>query len=197
MRKTALLLILGLGTEQAYAQDDSYGYLGAFAGSFDYEEDLSAIAPGTSFSDSTTSVKVYGGYRFGQWFTVEGSYGVTDTLEESATLPSPFGPIPAQLGADFEFLTVSALGYIPFDKLSLFGGIGYWDADITAEITANVPGFGQVSFEDTESDSGTMYSAGLQWEFDTLALRVQYDLFDIDDADASMIGIGVHWVFGR
>jgi opacity protein-like surface antigen len=197
MRRAPTLLLLGLGVQHAYAQDNAYGYLGAFAGSFDYEEDLSEIAPGASFSDSATAVKVYGGYRFNEWFTVEGSFGVTDTLGESATLPSIIGPIPAQLGADFEFLTVNALGHIAFDKLTLLGGIGYWDADITVEIDATVPGFGQVSFEDSESDSGTMYSAGVQWDFDSLALRVQYDLFDIDDADASMIGIGVHWVFGR
>ncbi|HEY7673457.1 MAG TPA: outer membrane beta-barrel protein [Gammaproteobacteria bacterium] len=197
MRKAAILLILGLGAELGYAQDDSYGYLGAHAGSFDYEEDLSSVAPGQSFSDSTTAVRVYGGYRFGRWFAVEGSYGVTDTLEESATLPSPFGPIPATLGADFDFLTVSALGYIPFNKLSLFGGIGYWDANIATEITATVPGFGQVSFEEDGSDNGTMYSAGLQWDFDALAIRAEFDWFDIDEADASMIGIGVHWVFGR
>jgi hypothetical protein len=197
MRRATLLLILGFAAAQADAQDDAYGYLGAFAGSFDYEEDLSEVAPGTSFSDSTTSVKVYGGYRFNEWFTVEGSYGVTDTLGESVTLPSNLGPIPAQLGVDFEFLTVNALGHIAFEKLTLLGGIGYWDADITAEIDATLPGFGQISFESSESDSGTMYTLGLEWAFDSLALRVQYDLFDIDEADASMIGVGAHWVFGR
>jgi hypothetical protein len=190
------LLILGFGATQAYGQDNSYGYVGVFGGSFDYEEDLTDVPPFTTFSDSATAVKVYGGYRFNEWFTLEGSYGVTDTLSESVTLPF-IPPIPAQIGADFEFLTVTALGHISFDKLSLLGGIGYWDANTTAEITATLPGIGQVSFEEGGSDNGTMYSAGLQWDFDALAIRAQFDWFDIDDADGAMFGVGVHWLFGR
>jgi hypothetical protein len=197
MQRAAWLSILSLVAGQAHAQDNSYGYLGAVAGSFDYEEDISDFAPGVSFSDSATAVELYGGYRFNEWFAIEGRYGATDTLGESATLQSIFGPVPAELGIDFQFLTVNALGHIAFDNLTLLGGIGYWDADITSEIDANVPGFGQVSLEFDDSDTGIRYTLGLEWAFDPFALRVQYDLFDIDNADASMIGIGAHWVFGR
>ena len=172
--------------------------MGVFGGMFDYDEDLSAIAPGQSFSDSATAVKVYGGYRFNEWFAVEGSYGKTGDLEETVPLfAPPFGTLNAEVGANYEFLTVNALGHIAFEKMSLFAGLGYWDADISVDLTVNVPGFGQITDNETDSDDGTMLSAGLEWEFDSLAVRGELDWFDVEEADAFMVGVGVHWLFGR
>jgi OOP family OmpA-OmpF porin len=188
MRRTAFFVILGLAASSTYAQDEPYGYLGGFVGSFDYEEDLSSVSAGSNFSDSTTSYRVYGGYRFSDRFSVEGSYGTTDDIEGSVPI---FG-FNAQVQAAYDFLGVNILGYIPFDKLSLFGGIGYWDADISVDLT--VPGLGAASADD--SDSGGMLTAGLQWELEALAIRAELDWFDTDsEVDASMIGIGVHWRF--
>jgi hypothetical protein len=43
-----------------------------------------------------------------------------------------------------------------------------------------------------------MYTVGMQWDFEQLAVRAEYDWFDTDDpVDASMFGVGLHWLFGR
>ena len=134
MKNYLLCLALSLAFAQAAAaQDRSGGYMGFSVGSFSFAEDEDLL------DDSATAYRVMGGYRFNDHFAVEGGWEKTGDVEESfSEVIPPFGTVTLNIGADFEILTVKALGFIPFEKVSLLGGVGYFDADanISASATA-------------------------------------------------------------
>ena len=85
-----------------------------------------------------------------------------------------------------------ALGIIPFSKVSLFGGAGYYDAE--ANVSVSVSGFG--GGEGEASDSGVTLSGGIQLDLKRVSIRGEYEWFDSgDEIDASGIGIGVFFRF--
>jgi hypothetical protein len=186
------LICLGLSlafVQAAAAQDRSGGYMGFAIGSFSYAEDEDLL------DDSASSYRIMGGYRFSDNFAVEGGWEKTGDLEESFSenIP-PFGVITLDLGADFEILTVKALGFIPFEKVSLLGGVGYFDAD--ANISATATGFGGAgSASDEGSEDGAMLVGGLEFNLEKVDIRAELNWYDVDDADASGINVGVLFHF--
>lgn len=194
MKTNRLLCLLGLfivGT-QGHAQD-SYGYLGGGIGNLDYEESASAFTLSLNFSDSAPAYKVYGGYRFSESLAVEASYAVTGDLEDS--IPDIFGfGAPLGISLDFDVLTVRALGYIPLASFSLFGGIGYFDAD-PSDISITIPGVGSFNVP-AESDDGATANLGLEWALDAASIRVEFEFFDTESGvDVWALGVGAHWRF--
>jgi OmpA-OmpF porin, OOP family len=186
---TALALILYLGLAQtANAQGMSGGYVGFALGLMDYEEDDEDL--GETLSDTSTAYRVLGGYRFSDNFAVEGGWARTSELEESIVEVLPFlGTFNIDIDAELEVLTVRAIGIIPFSKVSLFGGAGYYDAE--ANVSVSVAGFGNAG-EGKASDSGVTLSGGVQFDLKRISIRGEYEWFDSgDEIDASGIGIGV------
>jgi OOP family OmpA-OmpF porin len=175
----------------AAAQQASGGYMGFALGVLDYEEDEESL--GISISDSTSAYRILGGYRFTDNFAVEGGWGATGDIEETFSEVIPgFGTLTANIKGDYEILTVRALGIVPFDKLSLLGGVGYYDADLT--VSASVSGFGQFEVED--SDSGATLVGGLQFELERLDIRAELEWFDTDsNIDVWDASIGVLFKF--
>jgi opacity protein-like surface antigen len=87
---------------------------------------------------------------------------------------------------DTAVLTVRGLGHFgPF-----FAGAGYFDADATAFAQ-----LGSFRAEESASEDGLTAVLGLQWDFSSVSLRVEYEWFDVDDADVSELGIGLHYRF--
>src|SRR5688572_31890784 len=133
------LICLGLAlvfVQPAAAQDRAGPYMGFSVGSFSFEEEDEEL--GIAIDDSTNMYRLTGGYRFSERFALEGGWGKTGDIEESFTeVVPPFGTITFDVGAEYEVLTVRALGFIPFERTSLLGGVGYYDADI--EVTVTVP----------------------------------------------------------
>ena len=190
MKKHLLCLALSLAFAQAAAaQDRSGGYMGFSLGSFSYAEDEDLL------DDSSTGYRIMGGYRFSENFAVEGGWEKTGDLEESfAEDIPPFGLITLNIGADFEILTVKALGFIPFEKVSLLGGVGYFDAD--ANISASATGFGGAAqASDQGSEDGAMLVGGLEFNLERVDVRAELEWFDVDDAEASGINVGVLFHF--
>lgn len=101
------------------------------------------------------------------------------------------GPSATLQGTDF---AVDATGLDAFVVLGVdLGPIGVfakagaiaWDADVSAD---GIP----------SSDDGTdpAYGIGAKFGFGSFALRVEYELFDIEDTeDVSMISAGLVWTF--
>jgi opacity protein-like surface antigen len=187
------LICLGLSlafVEAAAAQDRSGPYMGVSVGSFSYEEDVDEL--GLGIDDSTNTYRLIGGYRFSESFALEGGWGRTGDIEESFTEDfPPFGPLTFDVGAEFEVLTVRGLGFIPFERVSLLGGIGYYDADI--EVTAGVPGFGSGSEE--ASEDGATLIGGLEFNLDRVDVRTELEWFDVDDGEAWDLSVGVLFGF--
>ena len=90
--------------------------------------------------------------------------------------------------------TVRGVGYLPLSWGSLFLGIGYFDSDADAFLEFD-DGFTISRIEDSASEDGATYILGVQWDFSAVSLRLEYEDWDIDEADASQFGVGLHWRF--
>jgi hypothetical protein len=158
-----------------HAQPES-AYYGLSIGEFDYTDngfgdDL--------FSDTVSAWHLMVGYQFMEHLSFEGSYGESDTIRAVRT----FGPDEVEFVSELErILTIRLLGLLPFDNgISLMAGIGY--ADIKQEIEVNVNGApfarGDVS------GNNPAYYLGVQYDWDRIALRLGYEQYDIEAADAT------------
>ena len=190
MKNYLLCLALSLAFAQAAAaQDRSGGYMGFSVGSFSFAEDEDLL------DDSATAYRVMGGYRFNDHFAVEGGWEKTGDVEESfSEVIPPFGTVTLNIGADFEILTVKALGFIPFEKVSLLGGVGYFDADANIWASGTALGISQQA-SDQSSEDGAMLVGGLEFNLERVDIRAELEWFDVEDAEASGINVGVLFHF--
>lgn len=182
-----LALLAWALTPTVEAQPES-AYYGLSLGEFDYTEGDGL--GGDLFTDSVSSWRLMVGYQFMEHLAVEGSYGETSTIRDTATLPAPFPPGSVEVGFESEvgkMLTVRILGTLPFDNgISLMAGLGY--VDFEQEIVFSVNGIPQVSGE--IGDSRPAYYVGAQYDFDRIALRLAYEKLDFDgDVDADEVSL--------
>ena len=184
-------LSLGL-TQLSHAQEMSGAYMGFALGSLDYEEVDADL--GIALSDTTSAYRLIGGYRFTDNFAVEAGWGATSDIEDSFSEVVPgFGTITVNVKADYEVLTVRALGIVPLTSLSLFGGVGYYDSELNASVS--VTGFGAVG-EAEGSDSGATLVGGLQYDLDRVSVRGEYEWFDTDsNVEVWDLSVGVLFRF--
>ena len=119
---------------------------------------------------------------------IELGLGGTGDLEESFTDTVPgIGTVTLEVDADATLYSLSLLGMLPFDRMSLFAGVGYFNAGFEGDV--NVVGFGGGSF-DGGHDHGALANFGIQHDFGldlkSFSIRAQYDWYDFpDEIDAS------------
>ena len=162
------------------AQDSGfYAGLGAGMTSADTCDDLVALGV-TSCDDDDTSLKIYAGKRFTPNFSAELAW--VDLGEVTATGPG------GTATAGVDGFQIAGLGMVPVSpQVSFFGKLGFylWDTQFTA------PGM-------SLSDDGTdvMFGLGLNWHLARqLDLRVEWEQFDIDGSDVSLLSAGVAFRF--
>jgi predicted porin len=178
----ATLVFLAAVFAPAVQAQDGAAYYGISFGEFDYtdngfDDDL--------FADSTSAWHLMVTYQFMEHLAVEGAYGQSSTIRDVRTFP---GAAPGEMD-EVEFvseleriLTIRLLGLLPFDNgVSLMAGIGY--ADVKQEIAVNVNGAPFLSGDVTGNNPA--YYFGVQYDWDRIALRLGYEKYDFDDADAS------------
>ena len=177
-----------------HAQSDRGVYIGAALGTFDYEEQ---VDDGIALSDSTSSYQLFGGYRLNDHVALEFGWGGTGDIE--GTIPAVvqgLGPVLLDASGSYDIYSLEALGILPFDRLSLFGGLGYFSASLSGPVS--LPGFGQIGELDGH-ERGAMVSLGLQRDFrldlENLGVRGEIQWFDIDDVDAWSFGVGLVYRF--
>jgi hypothetical protein len=183
-RLLPLTALLALALAPVVQAQPESAYYGLSIGEFDYSEDL--FGDGTVFGDSADSWRLMVGYQFMEHLAVEGSYGESSTIRD--TQESPL--IQATLGFETEIskiLTVRILGTLPFDNgISLMAGVAY--VDFEQDATLSVNGLPVLSGE--FSDNRPSYYAGVQYDFDRVALRLGYEKFDFDgDVDADEVSL--------
>lgn len=191
--KYLVCLAMSLAFVQAAgAQERSGAYMGFSIGSFTYEEQDDELGI-TVVDDSASAYRIMGGYRFNDNFAVEGGWGETGDLEESFSAFVPgFGNLTLNMKGDYEVLTVRALGIVPFDKVSLIGGVGYFDAELNA--TVSVTGLGSGDAE--ASDDGATLVGGLEFNLQRVDIRTELEWFDTDDdIEAWDVSVGVLFRF--
>lgn len=173
--KRVLLAMLALAVAPpAEAQPESAHY-GLSLGTFDYEEKDGL--GNAVFADKVSSYRLMVGYQFMEHMGVEGAYGKTSTIRDTATFDFGGSPIDVDFRSRFKFLTVRLLGILPFDNgVSLLGGIGY--TDVQQEFAINVGGTGEQSGKITGNEPA--YYVGAQYGWDRVAVRLAFEKFDFE-----------------
>lgn len=168
-----ILSISGLAT----AGQESGPYLG---GSLGYTT-LDFVGETVNFNDNDQGYKIFAGYNFGLIpmldFAIEGSYVdfgkasavVIDDLDVGITAWDAFG-----------------LACFNMGPIGIFGKVGqvWWESE--ASIITDLL---------KESSSDMAYGIGVRFQFGSLAVRAEYEIFNIDIADVDYFSVGASWTF--
>lgn len=149
----------------------------------DFEIDLESF----DYKADTTSYKVIVGYRFMGFFALEGSYIDFGTFKDSVDIAGG----PANIETNLKGFDAFAMGMLPLGIADIFAKVGLvsWDSDVQAAIGSIV---------ELGSDSGTdlVYGLGVQVRFKGLAVRGEFEYFDIAGADSVyLFSLGATFTF--
>ena len=175
-------LIVALAPATSVA--DSNFYLGVSAGSATIEANLGdsgiPMLP-TSFDENDTALKIFGGYDF--------DLPVIDLGVEVGYVD--FGKPEVDLDGDklsLDTTGFNAWGIVSFNVLlvDIYGKLGFiaWEADARL--------LNEISKEDG-TDVG--YGLGAAIELGPVEVRGEYEIYDLDDADISMLSLGLIYRF--
>jgi OOP family OmpA-OmpF porin len=160
-----------LSAAPAMAADDGGFYVGAGVGQFSVDEG--------GFDESDTGYKLFGGWMFNKYIGGELEYIDGGTVEDSG------------FGIDTTALNVSLKGNWPVtEQFDVYGKVGYffWDADIDSS--------GDSSQESNESGSDLSWGIGAGYDFtENFGIVGEWQWFQIEEADAEMMSLGVVWKF--
>lgn len=185
-RLLTLALLSWAPTPAIEAQLDS-AYYGVSIGEFDYSTRAAGL--GDKFNDSASSWRVMAGFQLTEHFALEGGYGETSTVRDTASA-SP--PSTAELGFETELhkiFTVRGLGTLPFDSgLSLMAGVGFFTFE--QEVSLSINGAPFLSADvDSEGFGNFTYYLGAQYDWDRVAVRLSYEKWDFDSS-AVLVFVG-------
>jgi OOP family OmpA-OmpF porin len=172
-------LAAGLTALPARSADNGI-YIGASVGAAGVKADDSFAGENFDYDAGSTGFKLIAGWRFLDWLAVEADYvdlGAGDDKVQGV-----------EIETDINGLSVSAVGFLPIGPVDLFARAGAidWSADIRA------PGFDEVSDDGVDFTWGV----GAQFRVWSLAIRAEYEQFDVADADTvDLISLGVTWTF--
>jgi opacity protein-like surface antigen len=142
MRPAYLLFALPLLAVGAEAQEVRGAYFGLSYGNLHYGNnnvvngvESSGIG---SFSKSEDLGRLLGGFRINEHFGVEAGWGKTSLIDYDRTTvySAPGAPLEysrSALDVEIETRTLRAVGNVPFERLNLFGSVGYYNADLEGE----------------------------------------------------------------
>lgn len=183
--------ILGLASAMLFAgQASAQFFIGGSVGKSDMDDEITAglITSGT-VDAKDTGYKIFGGYMFNRNFGIEGAYVNLGEVSYSGS----FGASPVTGGkVELDGFNISALGAYPVnEQFSVFGKIGLflWDA-AASDTTGGVPFSAKTDGTDVSFGIGASYSFTRN-----LGVRAEWELFKTDNADATLLSIGVLWKF--
>jgi outer membrane immunogenic protein len=179
-RSAAALAILVAMLMGPAANADSGFYIGGSIGNAAMT--VADIDVGVEFDDNDSAWKGFAGYIVDMPvvdFGIEAGYvdfgAPSDTVlgeevELDVTGLSAFGLI----GVDWGFFGMFAKA-----------GVVSWDAEFAVN---------DVSLE-SEDGSDSAYGVGFRFTFSSVEVRLEYEVFDVEDADVDMASLGVLWRF--
>ena len=179
-RSAAALAILVAMLMGPAANADSGFYIGGSIGSAAMTVD--DIDVGVEFDDDDSAWKGFAGYIIDMPvvdFGIEAGY-----VDFGAPSDTVFGE-----EVELDVTGLSAFGLIGVDW-GFFGmfakaGVVSWDADFAVN---------DVSLE-SEDGSDSAYGVGFRFTFSSVEVRLEYEVFDVEDADIDMASLGVLWRF--
>ena len=201
--KPFIWIVIAIGvahvaSAQEDARDEDRGpYVGLSLGSFSYEQQQDPFVG--QLDDTTSAFRIIGGYRFSDHFALEGSWLKTGDLEDSFTMPTSQGGVfGINVKGDYDVRTIRALGILPLnDKVSLYGGLGYYEAELNATVTSQrltAPGPG--AYEVEAGDDGSTIVGGVEFKLKRMNIRAEIEKFDTkDNSDAWDFNVGTLFRF--
>jgi hypothetical protein len=170
--------------------------MGATVGNLTYTERADGLVSSSDFDDSASAYRLYGGYRLGSRLALEIGYATSDGISDTIDMDLG-GIVPVDVSNDITMTTARALVHfpinaerLPFVSLSLFAGLGIYDAD--TESTGSIDG---LPFAVTETtDDGSTALLGVQVDFPKVSIRGEYEWFDTDSS-VNLWSAGVGLIF--
>ncbi|MEE2729794.1 MAG: outer membrane beta-barrel protein [Pseudomonadota bacterium] len=167
----------------AVAGSDSGFYLGASLGTAEVDFSDGEGDDEIEFDDSDTGYKLFGGYNLGLLpfldLAVEAGY---------MDLGSVKGDIGNFTDNELEAYgwTAYGLGGFNLGPVGLFAKVGYfaWDSDIDTALG-----------DDSESGTDPAFGLGAKFQLGSIAIRAEYEMFDLDEVDIDYISVGASYTF--
>jgi len=172
-------LAAGMAAVPAQSADNGI-FLGGSVGAAGVKADDSFDVSNFDYDAGSTGYKLIAGWRFLEWLAVEADYVDLGSGDDKVQ--------GIELETDINGVSLSAVGFLPLGPVDLMARVGAidWSADLRA------PGFGSISDDGTDFTWGV----GAQFRVSSLAIRAEYEQFDIADANTvDMISLGVTWTF--
>jgi OOP family OmpA-OmpF porin len=162
----------------AHAEREPGFYVGAGVGSgtLDFDQNDFTIA---GVDDSDTALKVYAGYTFNQFISIEAAY--IDAGEPAEQINS------VTLQFDVSVVNVSVIGHLPLtESFELFGKAGLASYDYDAVLSFN----GLTSDGGDDSDQDVSYGFGAAYSFaGPFEIRGEYEFIEIDSGSYDVVSL--------
>ncbi len=171
------LLAAGLSAG-AYAVEGNGFYGGAGAGLYYVDFD------GLDFDESAPTVRLFGGYQLNEYVAFEAGY--SNLFEASGDVAG------LDVEVDGTALDLSVRPMLPLtEDLTAYGVLGWADYDFDISISDGV-----TTVSDSDSDSELHYGLGGAWRVnDTWAVRGEWIMVDVSDADFGMFSLSATYNF--
>jgi len=177
-------MLLAAAMLPASAIADSGFYIGGSAGGATIEADLGGVSiPGlpSSLDEDDTALKAFIGYRFELpviSVAVEGGY--VDLGEPDILIAGD------PLKFDVTGVNLWGLASLDLGLFDVFGKLGYISWDVEADY---------LGASESEDGSDLGYGLGAAFDLGRLQIRGEYEIYDLDDADVSMLSVGLAYRF--
>jgi len=196
--------------------DDSGFYIGVSAGASNLDEDAGAIntelaaeaavfsivgfASTTTVDDDDLGWKIYGGYNFNKYFSVELGYTDLGEAELNTTITAPAlvaGTLAATADlTGFQFAGIAS--YPVSEEFDVFGKIGayVWESDATA--VAVIAGLTE-AVKAEQDGTDILFGLGAEYNFtNNITLRAEWERFSgltDDENDVDLFSVGIQYNF--
>ncbi|MEM6818845.1 MAG: porin family protein [Pseudomonadota bacterium] len=184
LQRKALLAGVTLALAAGTATADSGFYIGGSAGGATIEADFDGVSiPGlpSSIDEDDTAFKVFAGYDFDLpvvKLAVEAGY-VDFGAPDLDILGDP-------LTVETTALNLWGILGVDVGLVDLYGKVGYasWEADVSLQ-----------GVSDSEDGNDLAYGLGAAFGIGPVQIRGEYELYEFEDVDVSMLSLGVSYKF--
>lgn len=185
-RRIALsgLAVLSLAVSAAaHAERQPGFYVGAGVGqgTLDFDDDDFTVA---GIDDSETAFKVYAGFTFNEFISVEAAY--IDAGEPVENINNV-----VTLQFDLTAVNLSVVGHLPLtESFELFGKAGLVSYDYDGQQTVNVLGT-SITQNVSDSDQDVSYGFGAAYSFEDapFEIRGEYEFVEIDSGSYDVVSL--------
>jgi opacity protein-like surface antigen len=191
-----LLAAVLVAPASVVAQDNGI-YLGAAASDvstdYSWRGDLLSMAA----DEDTSGFKLIGGARPLDHLAIEANYvdfGTSDAQLSIVCAATIGFPCPNRASIDASAVSVSALGFVTLPLVDIYGrlGVSRWEADGDVRFTGAGSG---LTTRATRKGTDPTIGVGVQFRFASLALRAEYEYFEILGDSAGAVSVGFTYTF--